>query len=227
MLALAEEAEVPERTLRSASPRQKQIVAHARVLLFELVQHELLISLTSPLNLFRELFTVKGAGTLLKKRPPIRCYPDWNQVDHARLAELMVSSFGGVPSPEFLRRPVRRVYMEAQYRGAAVLCDTPVTTYLSKLAVAREAQGEGLGGDLWETLIADEPALFWRARARNPTTDWYVKVCDGLARFPDWTVFWKGLEPGKIPTAIAHALAQPVDIVPVDASRPVDSMRIG
>jgi hypothetical protein len=31
-------------------------------------------------------------------------------------------------------------------------------------------------------------------------------------RLPEWTVYWKGLDPDAIPTAIKWAAAQPVDI---------------
>jgi acetylglutamate synthase len=61
--------------------------------------------------------------------------------------------------------------------------------------------------------VADTPVVFWRARRTNPISEWYVKLCDGLARLPDWTVYWRGLAPEAIPAAIEWAIAQPVDIV--------------
>jgi acetylglutamate kinase len=217
MLALADDSPAPPPILRAASRKQQLIVAQARRLLFELVQHELLVALTSPLNLFRELFTVKGAGTLLKRRPRILRLRGWDGVDPTRLRELLEASFGRVASSSMLDRPVARVYVEAAYRGAAIVCDTPLGPYLSKFAVVREAQGEGLGRDLWDAMIADDPSVFWRARAKNPIVDWYTNVCDGLARFPEWNVYWKGLAPECIASAIAYALSQPVDIAPEDA----------
>jgi hypothetical protein len=39
-----------------------------------------------------------------------------------------------------------------------------------------------------------------------------VKQADGMARCGDWNVFWKGLDPVLIPSAIAYCLAQPIDI---------------
>jgi hypothetical protein len=35
-----------------------------------------------------------------------------------------------------------------------------------------------------------------------------------MARFAEWHVFWKGLDPALIPEAIAYALTQPIDIPP-------------
>ncbi len=216
MLALAEDEPPPPSQLRGASRKQQLIVAQARRLLFELVSHELFVALASPLNLFRELFTVKGAGTLIKRRPRILRFGGWQGVDGVRLAELLASSFGRSASPAVLERPVARVYVEAHYRGAAIVCDTPLGPYLTKFAVVREAQGEGLGRDLWDAVAIDDPILFWRARAKNPIAHWYANVCDGLARFPEWHVFWKGLYPARIPSAIEYALAQPVDITPLE-----------
>jgi acetylglutamate kinase len=214
LLALASDAPAPQSILRAATRKQQLIVAQARRLLFDLVEHELLVALTSPLNLFRELFTVKGAGTLLKRRPRILRFHGWEGVDPPRLQELLTASFGRSASASMLERPVSRVYVEEAYRGAAIVCDTPLGPYLSKFAVVRDAQGEGLGRDLWDAMIGDEPSIFWRARAKNPIGSWYTNICDGLARFPEWHVYWRGLAPQRIPSAIEYALAQPVDIAP-------------
>jgi hypothetical protein len=216
LLALAEDVAAHQAILRGASRKQQLIVAQARRLLFELVPHELLVALASPLNLFRELFTVKGAGTLLKRRPRILRFGGWEGIDGVRMGELLASSFGRSASPALMDRPAARVYVEAHYRGAAIVCDTPLGPYLTKFAVARDAQGEGLGRDLWDAMIAEDRTLFWRARPRNPIAAWYTNVCDGLARFADWHVFWKGLEPACIPSAIEYALLQPVDIAPAE-----------
>jgi acetylglutamate synthase len=63
-------------------------------------------------------------------------------------------------------------------------------------------------------MTAEEPNVFWRARPKNPISQWYTNVCDGLARFPEWHVFWKGMAPAHIASAIEYALAQPIDIAP-------------
>ena len=49
--------------------------------------------------------------------------------------------------------------------GVAVVQDSPVAPYLTKFAVERQAQGEGIGGELWSMLIRDFPRFFWRSRA--------------------------------------------------------------
>ena len=200
---------------KELSRKQRTMLAQSRRLIFDTVPHKLLVSVTSPLDLLRELFTTKGAGTLLRRGAVIEPRAGFAEVDLGRLRALLASSFGRPPREEFFQtaaRAVPRIYLEEAYRGAAILFDTPLGAYLSKFAVDREAQGEGMGRDLWERVTADHPVIFWRARSDNPIAAWYAKLCDGLARFPEWHVFWRGIRPDQIPAAIEYALAQPVDI---------------
>jgi hypothetical protein len=199
---------------RELSHKQRIFVAQARRLVFDLVGHRLVVSITSPLDLLRELFTVKGAGTLLRRGAVLLRKNSLAEIDRERLSALLASAFGQPPVEAFFTRPVSRIYLEEGYRGAAILQSTPLGAYLSKFAVDREAQGEGMGRDLWDLVLEDNPTVFWRARSTNRICAWYDKVADGLARFPGWHVYWKGLDPELIPAAISHALAAPVDIPP-------------
>jgi acetylglutamate kinase len=170
------------------------------------------ISLTTPVDLLRELFTVRGAGTLLRRGAVVHTPRSYTEVDIPRVAALLASAFGRPPVDAFFTRPVARIFLDESYRGIAIVADTPLGGYLTKFAVEREAQGEGIGRDVWNKMVADYPTVFWRARPHNPIVAWYERECDGLCRFPDWHVFWRGLPADKVPDAIAHALAQPVDI---------------
>lgn len=197
---------------REISRKEALILEQARRLCEEASPLSFTVAVTSPLNLLRELFTVKGAGTLLRRGARIVCHEGWDGVDVARVRELLTSSFGRAPVEAFFGRTPSRVYLEEGYRGCAILQDAPLGAYLTKFAVSTEAQGEGIARDLWEALVADTPVLFWRARRTNPISEWYVKLCDGLVRLPDWTVYWKGLRPDSVPAAIDWAIGQPVDI---------------
>ncbi len=197
---------------RELSRKEAAILDYARRLCDDPALLSFTVAVTSPLNLLRELFTVKGAGTLLRRGVRIVRHDGWEGVDVPRVRDLLASSFGQIPSESFFTRTPGRVYLEEGYRGCAILLDTPLGAYLTKFAVSAEAQGEGIARDLWEALAADTPVVFWRARRGNPISDWYVKLCDGLARLPDWTVYWKGVAPPAIPAAIDWAVAQPVDI---------------
>jgi len=192
-------------------PKQMFLLAHTRRLLVEKVSHRMLVAMTSPLQLLRELFTVRGAGTLVKRGSTITRTFGYAGVDTARLRALLESSFGRAPTEDFFDRPMTRAYLEENYRGAALVLETPLGGYLSKFAVDREAQGEGIGRDLWQLVIADYPAIFWRARPSNPIAPWYTQECDGMARFAEWHVFWRGLPTERIEECIEWALAQPAD----------------
>jgi hypothetical protein len=196
---------------REISRKEALILEHASWLCAEAAPLPITVAITSPLNLLRELFTVKGAGTLLRRGARIARYEAWDGVDVPRVRELLASSFGRAPSDAFFARTPSRVYLEEGYRGCAILSDAPLGAYLTKFAVSAEAQGEGIARDLWEALMADTPVVFWRARRTNPISEWYVKLCDGLVRLPDWTVYWKGLDLDSIPAAIEWAVGRPVD----------------
>jgi acetylglutamate kinase len=196
---------------KELSRKEHLILAGSRRLVLEQVPHKLTVAITSPLDLLRELFTEKGAGTLLRRGSVIERRAGYADLDVVRLRSLLASSFRRDPEPSVFDREVARVYLEEGYRGVAIVAETPLGSYLTKFAVEREAQGEGLGRDLWTEVTADHPTLFWRARAENPVASWYTKQCDGMARSGEWQVFWRGLAPAQIADAIAFALAQPID----------------
>jgi acetylglutamate kinase len=197
---------------KELSRKERAILSQSRRLILERVPHKLLVAVTSPLNLFRELFTTKGAGTMLRRGATLERHAKVAELDAPRLGNLLESSFGRPPVPEFFGRETSSIYLEESYRGVAILLDTPLGSYLSKFAVDREAQGEGMGRDLWQALYADHPHIFWRARPENPINPWYANLCDGLHRTREWTLYWKGLDPAQVPAASEFALAQPIDI---------------
>lgn len=197
---------------RDISRKEALILEHARRLCEDAAPLPFTVAITSPLNVLRELFTVKGAGTLLRRGARIARREGWDGVDMDRMRDLLAWSFGRAPREVFFATTPSRVYLEEAYRGCAILVDTPLGAYLTKFAVSPEAQGEGIARDLWEALAADAPVVFWRARRTNPISEWYAKLCDGLVRVPDWTVYWKGLAADAIPKAIHWAVKQPVDI---------------
>lgn len=170
------------------------------------------VSVTSPFTLLRELFTVKGSGTLVKVGSDIRRYPSYAEVDVARLRALLERSFGRPLVPGFFDREPLALYLEATYHGAAIVEPSPCGSYLTKFAVEPVAQGEGLGHDLWQALTREHRALFWRAAPHNPIGSWYVKQCDGMMRLPAWHVFWRGLDLAAVTPAITEALARPPDL---------------
>jgi hypothetical protein len=189
----------------------RALLIRARALL-DAAPHNMTVAITSPLELLRELFTVRGAGTLVRRGAAVRVHAGWDQVDRARLVALIEAAFGRPLVPGFLDRPVERIYLAGDYRGAAIIEPTAQGPYLSKLAVDAQARGEGIARDLWRALARDYASLYWRSRPRNPIAPWYQEQCDGMIKLADWQIYWRGLAPDAIPGAIRAALEAPPDL---------------
>ncbi|MBN2191882.1 MAG: hypothetical protein JW751_03630 [Polyangiaceae bacterium] len=172
------------------------------------------VSVTSPFTLLRELFTVKGSGTLVKAGSEILRYQTYRNVEVPRLQNLLERSFGRRLVPDFFERETLAIYVESSYQGAAIVEPSPVGPYLTKFAVEPVAQGEGLGHDLWQALTREHRTIVWRAAPYNPIGSWYVKQCDGMMRFARWHVYWRGLELDAVAAAIAEAIGRPTDLEP-------------
>lgn len=173
--------------------------------------HDLCISIVSPINLLRELFTVKGAGTLVQKGTSILSFGAWEEVNKSQLKVLLEDSFEKRLDENFFTKPMHYFYVEENYDGAAMVLDYGTMSYVSKFAVGTEARGFGVGQDLWETLLENHARIFWRSDSEAFINRWYEKYCDGMHRIGRWTIFWKGLEPSQISMAIEFAAAQEDD----------------
>jgi len=175
------------------------------------ITERLVTSVTAPTNLLHELFTVKGAGTLIKHGSRIEFHRSYAGVDLPRLEALLTATFGRQLKPDFFERAPTGVYVEQSYLGAAVVSAGERATYLTKFVVDRLAQGLGIGRDLWEAVTRDHERLFWRARPTNPITQWYLLQCHGMVRTAVWNVYWRGIEHDHIPGLIREAIALPPD----------------
>ncbi len=171
------------------------------------------ISVTSPLALLRELFTVKGAGTLVKAGSDVLRFGAYSELDRPRLAGLLESSFQGRIVPQFFDRMPLAVYVESEYRGAAILEQSDLAPTLSKFAVDPVAQGEGVGRDIWQAMVRDFHSLIWRARPSNPIVPWYVTQCDGMMRAGSWIVFWRNVGADQVPFIVRELSGRSIDIV--------------
>lgn len=187
------------------------LLGHIACFLDSAAQRALVVNVAAPFELLQELFTVRGAGTLVKAGAEIERHPTWATIDRVRARALIEASFGRPLSPAYFDRAPLAVYLEREYRGIAVVEEARVAPYLAKFAVEPFARGEGLGADLWMSLTREHPRLFWRTRAENPVVAWYQSVCHGMQRGARWHVFWRGLPPGSIESAIAEAIALPDD----------------
>jgi len=161
--------------------------------------------IVSPLNLLSELFTVRGAGTMLRRGAKVKCSKNYRGIGKPALKKSIETAFGRKLLPDYLKRPISKICLEENLRGGAIVTELSDLPYLSKFWVTQEAQGEGIARDIWRVLRNDTPAFFWRSRNDNPFNNWYMKMCEGMQVSGDWRVFWIGLQTTEIPDAVLAA----------------------
>lgn len=153
------------------------------------------VSITSADQLTRELFTYRGAGTLVRKGEGI----DWLERPDAEtlddVARRVEASFGRTLKPGWIETLVDPAVLLSETRRAAavVVRGEDGFPYLEKFIVTPEAQGEGLGAAMWQVLRARYPQLYWRSRNSNPITPWYFLQADSCERHGPWVVFTNGI----------------------------------
>ncbi|HEX4450953.1 MAG TPA: hypothetical protein VH143_08800 [Kofleriaceae bacterium] len=199
-----------------AEPDRKAIVELAELL--RGLPRTTSISITSADHVARELFTHRGAGTLIRLGERITAHESFATIDRPRLGELIANSFGRPLAAEYFehKQPLR-IYLADSYRATAILtrehAELDGIAYLDKFAVTSEAQGEGIGASLWQRMRNETPTLFWRARLRNPINSWYMRKADGMHKSGDWVVFWAGTHDfTTIRACVEKALALPASL---------------
>ncbi len=186
-----QETDIEER-LKRYSPKEQLMARKIRYLLTE--KNEILrsVSVTTPISLFKELFTVKGSGTFFKLGSEIKKIKP-NKIDKEKLRKLLEISFQKKVKEEFLESKLQYIILESEYRGAAIIKKTKYGSLLSKFAVDEIARGEGIGREIWDRMKQEFPTIFWRAKKDNPINKWYHKECEGMIKWEDWNIYWIGL----------------------------------
>ncbi len=202
-----------ELAIDGALPQTQQALLCQVRTLVDLIPHRMTISVTNAMDLLRELFTVRGSGTLIRRGSTIAHHKSYDLIDKHRLQHLIESAFRRPLSESFFDRAISDVYIADDYRGAAIIAPSPFGGYLTKFAVEKQARGEGVGRDLWRALASPTAPLFWRSRPENPINQWYMQNCDGFVRTAPWIVFWRGLRESEIPACLKAARTFPTDLV--------------
>ncbi len=172
------------------------------------------MSVTAPYSLLKEIFTVKGAGTMIRAGSNIQHFDSAEAVDRERLLELLGHSFGKPLADDAFLKRAGALYIEANYQGAIILERQPMGDYLSKFAVDKQARGIGIAQELWDLVIREHPRLFWRSRSHNSINRWYTSLAAGTARAePHWQVFWRGVALDDLPRIIRYCVDRPEDFV--------------
>jgi hypothetical protein len=185
--------------------KEIKLLAGFRFLLLENHPYLRSISITTPASLFKELFTVKGSGTYIKLGTRIEIYNSIEQLDKQKLYNLLETAFQKKIKEVFLESIIDAILLETNYKGAAIMKKHELGYALSKFAVDEIARGEGIGREIWDKMKAHFPKIFWRAKPKNPINKWYIKECDGFFKFPEWNVYWIGIDPENI-NGVCHYL---------------------
>jgi acetylglutamate kinase len=154
------------------------------------------VSITSVENLARELFTHRGAGTLIRVGEEILSYDQFNPGLREKAIALLEQSFDRkLPAEYFDDLPLECILSSESHGAmAVVLKGVDGVPYLDKFAVTPEAQGAGLGAAVWQALIHSYPKLYWRSKTDNPITPWYFDQADASFTQDKWVAFSVGID---------------------------------
>lgn len=196
------------------SRSQEEFVNLSEDLLSKIEDPKFSIVLTSPFTLLTELFTVKGSGTLVKRKNKIKVCHTTEEVDMNRVFQLIEESFGKSLKPEFYKTKFDVLFLEDSYRACAWMQKTEHGYLLSKFAVNGVARGAGVGRDIWDQILTHCSPLFWRSKPDNNINKWYMSVAQGIEKDESWYYYWLGLDRSLIPATIQTLKEQPEDFFP-------------
>ena len=174
------------------------------------------VSITSVDSLARELFTHRGAGTLIRKGERILEFERFDDTTRERARRLLETTFGRQLKPDYFDQlPIECVLASESFGAMAiVLRGVDGVPYLDKFAVTPEAQGAGLGAAVWQALVKRCPKLYWRSRVDNPVTQGYFEQTESSYTEKQWVAFTRGLKDfERIRRCKVDCLARPVSWV--------------
>ena len=153
------------------------------------------VSITSVGSLARELFTHRGAGTLIRKGEEIVEFTRFTPELEEKTTRLLEQSFGRELKDGYYDSLDIECVLASESFGAMaiVLRGVDGLPYLDKFAVTPEAQGAGLGAAVWQALVHRCPQLYWRSRTQNPVTPWYFDQADASFTADHWVAFSVGI----------------------------------
>lgn len=127
-------------------------------------------------------------------------------VDKERLpvnqaAGIIERAFKKTLKPEFWQTDFDKIYLVG---AGAVACirDIDGVSYMDKLAVAPELQGNGVGKQLLETVIDNHEALVWRSSGARPLEGYYQQYADLIYQGEDWIVYGCNIDEDLFSTMI-------------------------
>ena len=154
------------------------------------------VSITSAANLTRELFTHRGAGTLIRRGEGLCETETITPQMIQELGQLIETCFQRKLRDDYFEKlQLKTLLQSSSGRAAAVIAHGyNGLAYLDKFVVTPDAQGEGIGAALWQQIRQNFSQLYWRSRWDNPVNTWYNHQADFCIRRGKWRVFGYGVE---------------------------------
>lgn len=137
----------------------------------------------------------------------------FDQFNKAQIKKLLESSFGKVLVSDYFDSSVTQIIVEKNYKAVAIVKTIDGVSYLDKIAVLPECQGNGLAKSLWQTLTSQYESFMWRAVKSNPINGWYAKQATGFQETKDWIVFWIGISVAQAETLIQTITELPPTLI--------------
>jgi acetylglutamate kinase len=154
----------------------------------------MVVEVCSAENILQELFTIKGSGTFIRHGGNLIVRKSFRGLNIGKIKKLLTESFGKSLVPEYFDDPVDCVVVDRDYNGLMVIKRVGGVPYLDKFAVAKSAQGNGLGKTMWYFIKKRYDTLIWRSAPSNQIDSWYLKNCDGMQKSGPWIIFWYNLD---------------------------------
>ena len=174
---------------------------------------DLHVSITSPVNLLREIFTVKGAGTVVREGSIVLYKQNLDDAEMKKMLNLLEKSFQRKLIHSGIIKSWDHFFIEENFSAAGILEETPSGMYLTKFAVDTDARGSGIAQEVWNEMVSREKKIFWRARKSNSINRWYSSLADGMQKTDKWIVYWKGIDVADVPEAVAYCVNKQEDFV--------------
>eukprot|EP00493_Phyllostaurus_siculus_P021965 UN22295 len=133
------------------------------------------VSITNAAMLSRELFTHRGAGTLICHQEPIKVFNKLDDVDTERIKDLLEDAFQARVDKNYFKNlqankeSVQAIYVSENYNACAIITKDEElgVSILDKFAVRRANQSDGLGARIFKSVKENHDKCFWRARKIN------------------------------------------------------------
>lgn len=166
------------------------------------------IVITSPKNLIEEIFTIKGKGTIIKNHI-LKSSKNINELDKEKIKDLLENAFGKKLKENYFKTgSFCEIIYQKDYEGIAIIKDLNGLKQIDKFAVAKHAQGNGLGKCIWKEINKKHEKLIWRALVNNPLNQFYYKNSSGNIKINEWSIFWNNLLLSEIPNEINNIINQ-------------------